>query len=71
MTYMIDAWFERSNPYLRVIHRSTGIPLVNWHGDKLLNKLQNGAICVEDFKETPSQELVKELFLLDCLEQEA
>ncbi len=70
MTYMIDAWFERNNPYLRVIHRSTGVPIVNWQGDALNRRLQNGAICVEDFEESPSQELVKELFLLDCLEQE-
>jgi hypothetical protein len=70
MTYMIDAWFERKNPYLRVIHRSTGVPIVNWQGTALMEKLQNGAICVEDFSESPSQELVKELFLLDCLEQD-
>ncbi|MDO6514194.1 MULTISPECIES: hypothetical protein [Neptuniibacter] len=69
MTYVIDAWFERSNPYLRVIHRSTGIPIVHWQGSSLMRKLENGSICVEDFAESPSQELVKELFLLDCLEQ--
>jgi len=69
MTYMIDAWFERNNPYLKVIHRSTGISVVNWQGDTLTNKLQSGAICVDDFEGTPSQDLVKEIFLLDCLEQ--
>ena len=62
MTYVIDAWFERSNPYLRVIHRSTGIPIVHWQGSSLMRKLENGSICVEDFAESPSQELVKELF---------
>jgi hypothetical protein len=69
MTYVIDAWFERSNPYLRVTHRATGIPIVHWQGNALRKQLENGTICVEDFSDTPSQELVKELFLLDCLEQ--
>ncbi|MCP4594980.1 hypothetical protein [Neptuniibacter sp.] len=70
MTFLIDAWLERSNPYLKVIHRSTGVPVVSWHGETLLKKFQSGSICAEDFEETPSQELIKELFLLDCLEQE-
>ncbi|WP_286237335.1 PA4570 family protein [Neptuniibacter halophilus] len=71
MTYLIDAWLERQNPYLRIIHRPTGVPVVNWQGETLHKKLQNGAICVEDLAQPPSQELVRELFLLDCLEREA
>ncbi len=70
MTYMIDAWLERNNPYLRVVHRSTGVPVVSWQGETLIRKLQNGSICVEDFNGEPTQELIKELFLLDCLEQD-
>ncbi|EAR61092.1 hypothetical protein [Neptuniibacter caesariensis] len=70
MTYTIDAWFERENPYLKVIHRKTGISVLNWQGETLKRKILNGAINVEDFNQPPSQELVKELFLLDCLDQE-
>ncbi len=69
MTYLIDAWFERNNPYLKVIHRATGIPVVSWQGETLVRKIQNGSICVDDFAGEPSQELVKELFLLDCLDR--
>jgi len=69
VTYLIDAWLERENPYLKVIHKTTGTPILSWHGDTLKKRFQNGEICVEDFEDTPSQELVKELFLLDCLQE--
>ncbi len=70
MTYLIDAWFERKNPYLRVIHCTTGVSVVSWQGEVLAKKLQSGAICIEDFEGEPTQELIKDLFLLDCLHQE-
>lgn len=70
MTYLIDAWFERKNPYLRVIHCTTGVSVVSWQGEVLAKKLQSGAICIEDFGGEPTQELIKDLFLLDCLQQE-
>ena len=67
MTYLIDAWLERETPYLRVIHRTTGKSVLTWQGQRLQEKLQAGDICVEDLAQPPSQELIKELFLLDCL----
>lgn len=70
MTYLIDAWFERENPYLKVIHKNTGNQIISWQGETLKKRLQAGEICVEDFENSPSQELVKELFLLDCLQLE-
>ncbi|PIE24021.1 MAG: hypothetical protein CSA60_03850 [Neptuniibacter caesariensis] len=70
MTYLIDAWFEREDPYLKVIHRKTGISVLSWRGETLLKKLSSGSLNTDDFNQPPSQELVKELFLLDCIEQE-
>lgn len=69
MTYLVNAWFERSNPYLRIIHRETGKSVLYWQGEQLRSKFQYGGINMEDFADNADQELVKELFLLDCLQQ--
>lgn len=68
MLYMVDAWFERSNPYLRIIDNDTGISVLNWQGDTLKKKFQDGYLSIEDFSVNPTNELVAELFLLDGLD---
>ncbi|MCV6590573.1 MAG: hypothetical protein OIF57_16335 [Marinobacterium sp.] len=70
MTYQIDAWLERQDPYIRVTDRNTGIQVINWSSTRLKGLLERGAICPEDFQSSDNQqELVKDLFLLACLEQ--
>jgi len=70
MTYQIDAWLERQDPYIRVTDKHTGIQVINWNSKRLKGLLERGAICPEDFQDTSAnqQELVKDLFLLACLE---
>lgn len=68
MTYQIDAWLERTNPYLKVLNRKTGKPVLHWQGEQLRQKLDDGTLAVEDLSAPISQELVKDLFLQDCLE---
>lgn len=70
MTYQIDAWLERQDPYIRVTDKSTGVPVINWSSNRLRGLLERGAICPDDFcsNEENQQELVKDLFLLACLE---
>ncbi|MBY4678604.1 PA4570 family protein [Marinobacterium arenosum] len=70
MTYQIDAWLERQDPYLRVTDKTTGIPVIDWNAKRLHGLLERGAICPDDFtaSDVNQQELVKELFLLSCLE---
>lgn len=70
MTYQIDAWLERQDPYLRVTDKVTGVPVIDWNSQRLKSLLDRGAICTEDFYNTEKnqQELVKDLFLISCLE---
>jgi len=70
MTYQIDAWLERQDPYIRVTDKTTGVPVISWNSTRLRGLLERGAICPEDFQCAPDnqQELVKDLFLLACLE---
>lgn len=70
MTYQIDAWLERQDPYIRVTDKHTGIQVINWNSTRLKGLLERGAICADDFctPDTNQQELVKDLFLLACLE---
>ena len=68
MSFLIDAWLERDNPYLRVVHKQTGKAVLDWRGDILTKQLNSGSICIDDFSAQPSQELIKELFVLDCVE---
>lgn len=70
MTYQIDAWLERPDPYLKVTDKNTGIPVIDWNSERLHNLIERGAICADDFTspEKNQQELVKDLFLLSCLE---
>lgn len=71
MTYLIDAWLERPDPYIRVIHKTRKIPVLEWHGKQVNEMLCNGVISPDDLTSTTTntQELVKELFILSCLEE--
>lgn len=73
MTYLINAWLERPQPYLQVIHRESGRICVNFEAPVLEELCRNGDICPCDFNtsnRTTTQEAVRQLFhlatLLDC-----
>jgi hypothetical protein len=70
MSYIIDAWLERPDPYLRITHRHTGIRVIEWRNEKVATLLEQGVICPQDLQQSQccSKELVQELFLLACLE---
>ena len=68
MSFLIDAWLERDNPYLKVVHKQTGKAVLNWQGEMLTKQLASGSISVSDFASEPSHDLIKELFILDCIE---
>ncbi len=70
MTYMIDAWLERPDPYIRVIHKERKIPVLEWSGTEVKELIACGAVCPFDFRSTQvnEQELIKELFVLSCLD---
>lgn len=66
MTYLIDAWLERSNPCLRIIECATGKVCATLDEAGLLEMREQGELCPEDLLTTePYQlkELVRKLFL--------
>lgn len=66
MTYLIDAWLDRPNPYLRILHRETGEVCALLEQDALDELREQGDL---DFQELNSseplvlKELVRNLFL--------
>jgi len=70
MTYQIDAWLERKEPELKVTLRNTDVVLLYWHSDELKPMLDSGLLNPNDFCccQGQEKELVRELFLLACLE---
>ena len=67
MTYFIDAWLDRPQPYLRIINRITGNVCVQIEGKELEELREQGALDIQDLN-SPEPWLIKEqvrqLFLL-------
>lgn len=67
MTYFIDAWLDRPQPYLRIINRLTGYVCVQIEGEKLEELREQGALDINDLN-SPEPLLIKEqvrnLFLM-------
>ena len=66
MTYLIDAWLERSSPCLRIIEAATGQVCVTLDEACLLAMREHGDLCLDDLLTTePHQikDLVRRLFL--------
>lgn len=66
MTYFIDAWLDRSHPFLRILHRETGEVCAVLHEDALDELRDQGELDFDGFYSTEPQvqkELVRSLFL--------
>lgn len=65
MTYFINAWLERPQPYLQVIHRESGRVCVDFPAPLLEELCRNGDICPCDLRTcTPSttKDMIRHLF---------
>lgn len=73
MCYQIDAWLERPDPYLQVVHKERKIPVIQWRGRTIKEMIADGLLCPSDFSDSNvnQQELLKELFLLSCMDEYA
>lgn len=69
MTYFIDAWLDRPQPYLRIINRLTGQVCLEVEGDELEELRKQGALDMQELC-SPEPSLIKakirQLFLLCC-----
>lgn len=66
MTYLIDAWLERSNPYLRILDRETGEVCARLEEEALLELREQGELSLADLlgnEPGKLKELVRQLFL--------
>ena len=73
MTYFIDAWLDRPQPYLRIINRLTGNVCVQMEGKDLEELREQGALDTNDLNSPEPlviKEQVRQLFLI-CYAQAA
>ena len=66
MTYLIDAWLERSQPYLRILNRKTGEVCAVLHGNALTELQEQGELSLQELNSAEPEvlkELVRRLFL--------
>lgn len=73
MTYFIDAWLDRPQPYLRIINRLTGNVCVQIEGKDLEELREQGALDTNDLNSPEPlviKEQVRQLFLI-CYAQAA
>lgn len=65
----IDAWLDRTNPYIRIIDQDSGEVITEFEGEEVHECLERGDICVQDlYCSTPrtQHEVVKHLLLTRC-----
>lgn len=71
MTFYIDAWLDRPEPYVQVKNKNNQKVVAKFAGDELARALEHGDICVSDFCDASAEnqlDLVKSLLLLRCCE---
>lgn len=73
MTYFIDAWLDRPQPYLRIINRLTGNVCVQIEGQDLNALIEQGALDINALSNSEPlviKEQVRQIFLM-CYAQAA
>ncbi|MBS7663956.1 hypothetical protein I0D00_18695 [Pseudomonas lalucatii] len=66
MTYLIDAWLDRPQPYLRILHRDTGEVCAVLEEEALGELREQGDLDLQELSCTEPvvlKELVRSLFL--------
>ncbi len=66
MTYLIDAWLERPQPYLRILNRKTGEVCAVLHENALSELQEQGELSLQELSSAEPEvlkELVRKLFL--------
>lgn len=66
MTYLIDAWLDRPQPYLRIVNRNTGAVCVSLEGEALEELRDQGDLDLQELSTSEPcrlKEQVRNLFL--------
>lgn len=71
MTYFINAWLERPQPYLQIIHRDSGRVCVDFPAPVLEELCRSGDICPSDLctsTASATKEVMRHLFHMATLQ---
>lgn len=71
MSFYIDAWLDRPNPYVQVINKLNSEVIARFSKTELNQAVERGDFCLCDFYDSQphnQQELVKHLLLIRCCE---
>lgn len=69
MTFYINAWLDRADPFISLHHRQTGEVVARFEKYELQECLEQGDFCLNEFCnpcQRVQQELVKCLLLAQC-----
>lgn len=69
MTFSINAWLDRTNPFIELLNTKTGEIMAQFTGERLTRCLEQGDICLTELRKADSatqQELVRCLLLAHC-----
>ena len=71
MTFYIDAWLDRPQPFIQIKNKNNQQVIAQFEGEELSNALECGEFCLCDFYDARAEaqmELIKSLLLLRCCE---
>lgn len=69
MSFLINAWLDRANPFIELRNTQTGEVMAQFAGEKLTRCLEQGDVCLHDLCKADTstqQELVRCLLLAHC-----
>lgn len=69
MTFSINAWLDRADPFVELRNTKTGERMALFTGELLTRCLEQGDICLRELSQTDQstqQELVRYLLLVQC-----
>jgi hypothetical protein len=69
MTFYVDAWIDRPQPYVQVKNKESREVIADFSSDELKQAVERGDICLSDFFDSNIKvqlELIKSLLLLRC-----
>lgn len=69
MTFSINAWLDRSNPFIELRNNKTGELMAHFTGERLRSCIEQGDICLRELckaDQATQQELVRCLLLTHC-----
>ena len=71
MTFYVNAWLDRMNPFVSVHDKHTGELIIRFDKVELQECLEQGDFCLSDLCDTTQQgqqELIKTLLLSHCVQ---